>query len=523
MNCPACGANNRDDAHFCRSCGSHLAEAPEPAVEPEAASDALETPPPEPEPELATEGAPDQEPEAETGVEPAAEAPAGELPLESPAVEPPVEEPAEAEVEAKVEAEESEPDAAVEPSEPPAEEVEPAQDLEPLPEPEDDVLGFWREEVEPLKPAEPGTVIAGRYVLVEALEVEDDEIIYLARDLKKCWQCGFEDNAPDEAFCARCGATLEHKPGVHLAEVLTANAEPSGGEAVAARLKESGRYFLLLAESGPEEKAPAPPAATSIRLLVGQRSDPGQVRELDEDSLLVLTLAPTYESRMTPVSGLFAVADGMGGHEGGEVASKLALQVLAERVLRTIILSELAGELILDDEVVVRLRQAFMAANDAVYLARQKAGNDMGTTLTVVYVRDERLVLAHVGDCRAYRWNADGLEQLTTDHSVVASMIASGQAAPEEIYTHPHRSVIYRCIGDKPTVEVDTDLLPLVPGERLVLCCDGLWEMIRSEGIADAMMQEADPQVACDLMVKRANAAGGDDNISVIVVQVETT
>ena len=145
----------------------------------------------------------------------------------------------------------------------------------------------------------------------------------------------------------------------------------------------------------------------------------------------------------------------------------------------------------------------------------------MGTTLTAAFVRDDRLFLAHVGDCRAYRWNADGLEQLTTDHSVVASMIASGQAAPEEIYTHPHRSVIYRCIGDKPLVEVDTDVLPLAPGDRLVLCCDGLWEMIRNEGIEDVLMQEADPQRACDLMVQRANAAGGDDNISVIVVQVE--
>jgi serine/threonine protein phosphatase PrpC len=164
-----------------------------------------------------------------------------------------------------------------------------------------------------------------------------------------------------------------------------------------------------------------------------------------------------------------------------------------------------------------------VAANDAVFLARQKAGNDMGTTLTAIYIRDNRLFLAHVGDCRAYRWNADGLVQLTTDHSVVASMIASGRAAPQEIYTHPQRSVIYRCVGDKPTVEVDTGLLPLAPGERLVLCCDGLWEMIRDEGIADVMMQEADPQVACDVMVQRANLVGGDDNISVIVVQVEAT
>jgi protein phosphatase len=110
---------------------------------------------------------------------------------------------------------------------------------------------------------------------------------------------------------------------------------------------------------------------------------------------------------------------------------------------------------------------------------------------------------------------------LTTDHSVVARMIADGQAEPEEIYTHPHRSVIYRSIGDKPLVDVDTAALPLEPGDRLILCCDGLWEMIYDEGIEDVMMQESDPQLACDQLVKRANLAGGEDNISVIVVQVE--
>jgi protein phosphatase len=168
------------------------------------------------------------------------------------------------------------------------------------------------------------------------------------------------------------------------------------------------------------------------------------------------------------------------------------------------------------------LRQATGAANDAVYLTRQKRGNDMGTTLSTVYIRNDRLFWAHVGDCRLYRWNAGGLEQLTTDHSVIASMIADGQAKPEELYTHPQRSVIYRCIGDKPVVDVDTDLLPLAPGDRIILCCDGLWEMVRDEGIEDVMMREADPQLACDLLVRHANAAGGEDNISVIVVQMDT-
>jgi serine/threonine protein phosphatase PrpC len=160
------------------------------------------------------------------------------------------------------------------------------------------------------------------------------------------------------------------------------------------------------------------------------------------------------------------------------------------------------------------------AANDRVFLERQKRQNDMGTTVTAALLSDWQLYLAHVGDCRAYRWGQDGLEQLTADHSIIASMIAAGTAQPDEIYTHPQRSVIYRCVGDQPTVEVDTNVVSIAPGDRLLLCCDGLWEMIREEGIRDVLLSEPDPQRACEVMVEQANLAGGSDNISVIIVQL---
>jgi serine/threonine protein phosphatase PrpC len=531
MNCPACGVDNREGARFCRSCGANLPEdegqpaaeeegegvkeatieaehneAAHQKAEPEGAAveaDLTESQGGKSMPELEVEDEADVAPRAEVAQEESAEFPES-LEVEQPSL------PGQPE----------EVEAGAAPGEVGGLE---ADTYEPMPESEDDLLAFWREEADLMTPVEPDTVIEGRFAVVEALDIQEDEILYHALDLKRCWQCGYEENDPEGAFCARCGILMDHRPEARLLEVRDVAAEPSTDMVVAARLSHESRHFLLLAEPKPEPQPEpeAPPESQSFRLLVGQRSDPGKVRELDEDSLFVLTLSPTYESRTGPVLGLFAVADGMGGHAGGEVASRMALQAVTDRVMRTVILPEIAGELVWEDDILAFLRQATIAANDTVYLARQKRENDMGTTLTTVLIRDDRLFLAHVGDGRIYRFSADGLEQLTTDHSVVASMIAEGQAKPEEIYTHPHRSIVYRCIGDKPVVEVDTDLLPLTVGDRLILCCDGLWEMVRDEGIEDVMMQEADPQAACDLLVRRANAAGGEDNISVILVQLE--
>jgi serine/threonine protein phosphatase PrpC len=575
MNCSACGTDNREGARFCRSCGASLQRDeghPTPEGEeivvgeeanesgPQVATPELamadespeEEPPPqeiapeeaasekvlpvvaasegvEPGPELA-EAVTEEPSTAERGAGAMAE-PEPEIELDDDTTSPAGEESDAAVLEQIIiEAGDkavAEPVTAEQPEETPVKlevaDLGEAEEYEPLPEPEDDVFSFWRDEVELMVPVELGTVIADRFAVVEALDVQEDEILYLARDLQRCWQCGYDVNDPEGTFCARCGVLMDRRPEVRLLELRDAAVEPGTDMKVVARLSHEERSYLLLAEPEPEPEPEADLVSEpiAIRLLAGQRSDAGVVRELDEDSLFVLTMVPTYESRTGPVLGLFVVADGMGGHASGEIASRMALQALVERVMQGIILPELAGELVLEDEVLALLRQATMAANDVVYLARAKRESDMGTTLTTAYIRDNRLFVAHVGDCRAYRFNVDGLEQLTTDHSVVANMIAEGQIEPEEIYTHPHRSIVTRCIGDKPVVEVDTNMLPLTPGDRVVLCCDGLWEMIRNEGIEDVLMQEADSQTACDLLVHHANAAGGEDNISVIVVQVE--
>jgi serine/threonine protein phosphatase PrpC len=373
------------------------------------------------------------------------------------------------------------------------------------------------DEPQPVAILDMGTVIRGRYQVIELLEETEQGASYKVRDLQRCPRCQSSDNSPDQAFCASCGALMEQKP---VAVMLQRSAEQDFSPPEVEpedHLSEGGQAYWVWRETKPSplvEETQRP-----MSLIVGQQSDTGQVRELDEDSLFVLVMSSTYES-VTHQLSLFVVADGMGGHEGGEVASRLSIQTLVQALLRDVFAPELAGKALSPEAIQDRTAAAVRAANDRVYLERQKRDNDMGTTVTVALIKDWTLYLAHVGDCRAYRWGPDGLQQLTTDHSIVAGMVAAGTALPEEIYTHPQRSVIYRCIGDRPTIEVDSSTLQLDSGDRLVLCCDGLWEMLRNEGVEEVMLRESDPQAACDLMVEQANLAGGTDNISVIIVQL---
>jgi serine/threonine protein phosphatase PrpC len=378
----------------------------------------------------------------------------------------------------------------------------------------------WRDRPEPTQASfqaiEPGTVVSGRYQVIEVLQAEEEEAWYRVRDLQQCPRCGFTENSPDEAFCASCGALMEQKPVMMMLERATKGDDEPAEAQAGEYLQHKGRHYWVWQEM---EQEPIKDRQPLMRLTLGQKSDTGQVRELDEDSLFVLTMSSTYES-VTHQLGLFVVADGMGGHEGGEMASRLAIQSLAQALLYDVFSSELEGNSLSADAMLNHMESAMRAANDRVYLERQKRENDMGTTLTVALVVDWTLYLAHVGDCRAYVWGQDGLQQLTTDHSIVAGMVAAGTIGPEEIYDHPQRSVIYRSVGDRPTVEVDLSTIALNPDERLVLCCDGLWEMIRNKGIEDILLRESDPQTACDMMVEQANLAGGSDNISVIIVQL---
>ena len=164
---------------------------------------------------------------------------------------------------------------------------------------------------------------------------------------------------------------------------------------------------------------------------------------------------------------------------------------------------------------------ALQNANHQIYAAAAGDGSNMGTTIVLTLVVDDQAYFANVGDSRAYLWRAGELHQVTEDHSHVYTLVKNGLIDEDAIYTHPRRNEIYRSLGAAPAAEVDCCHAALAPGDLLLLCSDGLWEMLRREEIADVLeLNLGDPQVICDEFVRRANLAGGDDNISVVVVRV---
>lgn len=231
------------------------------------------------------------------------------------------------------------------------------------------------------------------------------------------------------------------------------------------------------------------------RQRVAGLTDTGLTRGTNEDAILV-------------ESPLFAVADGMGGHRAGEIASRVALQeLLATAPAR------------FDAKA---LGRAVRAANRAVIAAaaksRTRAG--MGTTLTAAMVDGPLIAVAHVGDSRAYLLHGGRLERLTDDHSMVGDMIRDGRLTEEEARFHPQRSVITRALGSDANMLADVFEVEASPGDRLLLATDGLTGMLADEYIAEVIGAEPDPEVAARTLVDAANRAGGYDNISVVIVDL---
>ena len=233
-----------------------------------------------------------------------------------------------------------------------------------------------------------------------------------------------------------------------------------------------------------------------MKYVWGSATHQGMVRQNNEDSLF------PDKSGESDGQAVLMVADGMGGHIAGEVASRLAINAAA------------SAELEPDDRVA--------AANRAIReeVARQPDLEGMGTTLTLVELESEGVArVAHVGDSRAYLYRDGELRQLTEDHTVAAEYVALGHISAEEANDHPQSHMLTRCLGLTRFVNVDRIDLELKPGDRLLLCSDGLNSMVPADGIAKALTDGTADEAAWKL-VEAANKAGGHDNISVIVIDV---
>ncbi|MEX1248535.1 MAG: PP2C family serine/threonine-protein phosphatase [Anaerolineales bacterium] len=257
-------------------------------------------------------------------------------------------------------------------------------------------------------------------------------------------------------------------------------------------------------------------AAKFTHLISGSALHPGQRRENNEDAVLCLNAA-VGSGVESPAFGIYVIADGMGGHRNGEVASETAV-----RALGSYLIGKLYKPLFGPDPQPTQesLQEIMEAAVQEAHRAVKKEAPGGGCTLTAALVLGNQMVIAHLGDSRAYAIYRDGrMEALTTDHSLVKRLQEMGQLTEEEAAIHPQKSVLYRALGqgEKAPADIFTGSLPN-PG-FLLICSDGLWGVVAEDDIQRIVSSTASPFLACQHLVEAANAAGGPDNISVVLVR----
>ena len=261
-----------------------------------------------------------------------------------------------------------------------------------------------------------------------------------------------------------------------------------------------------------ETKAPAP---GYYQVVCAQSV--GMTRDHNEDSLFLLNTVMTNNGEESHF-GLFIVADGMGGHKQGEVASGVAVRSLANQIIRKIFLSMIAPRpMTPQDSIQEILESSVQEAHRSI----MKEAPGSGTTLTALLLLERHMSIAHVGDSRAYLIPPDGKPQvLTRDHSLVMRMQELGQLTAEEAAVHPQRNVLYKALGQGEPFAPDITSSQVPDGGHLIICSDGLWGVIPEEDLVSIIRNTPDMQTACQMLVDAANDAGGPDNITAILVRL---
>lgn len=255
-------------------------------------------------------------------------------------------------------------------------------------------------------------------------------------------------------------------------------------------------------------------------MKIGYASDVGKRRELDEDSIVVVRNDAVYESGRDQAA-LLVVADGMGGHNAGEVASRQATAKMAEEIVGMIICVD--QRYLFNEGNPSPLSHAIKEANRHVFnkVKENPQYSGMGTTITAAVILGHLVHVGHVGDSRAYIINEDIIRQVTKDHSLVQEMVDRGEITKKEARVHPRKNIITRAVGIYQDIDVDIFWEYIYGDEYLLICCDGLTDMVDDEDIHKIIKKYQDPQKICDELVKKANRNGGFDNISAIVAQFD--
>ena len=286
----------------------------------------------------------------------------------------------------------------------------------------------------------------------------------------------------------------------------------------------------------PDEAITSLPSSSPTALAVKAFgiTDTGKVRETNEDQFLIAELSKRMRVWQTSLpepklqvgedrAHLFLVADGMGGHRAGERASTIAVAAIEQFTLNTFrwfFASDSPGA----QKVLAQFQSALSGADDKIL--EEAAGNPelagMGTTLTMAFQLDAQLCIVHVGDSRAYLYRDGLLHQLTKDHTVVAELVRSGVIRADQVASHPLRHVITNVIGGpNPGVKVEASAFEVQAGDRLLLCSDGLTEMVTNDAIIVTLDKEADPEAGAKALLAQANTNGGRDNITVLIVRFD--
>lgn len=240
---------------------------------------------------------------------------------------------------------------------------------------------------------------------------------------------------------------------------------------------------------------------------IGVKTHVGMIRDNNQDAYYI-------SSRES--FPLFIIADGMGGHKAGEIASNMAIEIISQR------LEKYFNNLALDDDTIEgEIKSSIYEANKKIY---QKSLEDerfsgMGTTVTLAYRVNEKIYIGHVGDSRAYLLRKDELSQVTEDHSLVEELIRNGSISREEARNHPQRNIITRAVGTSEEIESDLIVIEKMENDILLLCTDGLTNMLDNDEIKGALLNKDNLQMACEYLVKLSNDKGGFDNITILAAK----